>query len=203
MEQLVLAASVAPQVWLAKVKALALAPPMAIDEMCRVAAPLLVRFTFQGELVECTVWLPKVRLDGVISAEGLAALALPVSGIERGLPEPLSVTTRLAVKLPAEGAVNLISIVQLELAASVAPQVVVLLNAEALAPVMAMLEIVMGPLLELVYETTCPLVATPMVALGKLSEEGARLATSAVPVPVRGIDCGLPDALSVTLRVAE
>src|SRR5260370_18272453 len=52
--------------------------------------------------------------------------------------------------------------------------------------------------------TVCAALMVPTVWLVKVSEEAERLTTgaeAAAPVPVRLTDCGLPEALSVMLRV--
>ena len=51
--------------------------------------------------------------------------------------------------------------------------------------------------------TVCAALVVPTVWLAKVSEAGERLAVvvDAVPVPVRPAVCGLPEALSVTLKL--
>ena len=85
MVQCVLGNSVAPQFCVAMVKAVGLAPPMAIEEICSTPVPLLVSVSVHSVLVVPTDWLPKVRLDGVSRAAGLVDGDVPLSGIDCGL----------------------------------------------------------------------------------------------------------------------
>ena len=86
-----------------------------------------------------TGWLPKGTDEGV----RLTADAVPVP--ERlavcGLPLALSVTASVAVRVPLAVGVKVTLMVQLELAASEVPQLLVWAKSLLLAPAMAMLEI--------------------------------------------------------------
>lgn len=90
-------------------------------------------------------WLANVSDVGVRTACGAGGtVPVPLSAADCGEPGALSVTLIAAVSAPATCGVNVTAMVQLAEAASVAPQLVVWLNALALTPVMAMLPMLSG-----------------------------------------------------------
>jgi hypothetical protein len=66
-----------------------------------------------------------------------------------------------------------------------------------------MLLMVSGALPVLVSVTARNALVVPRIWLPKDNEVGVRLTAGAVPVPVSPTECGLPVALSFTVRVAE
>ncbi len=85
-------------------------------------------------------WLANVSDVGVRTACGSGGtVPVPLSDADCGEPEALSVTVIAAVSAPATCGVKVTEMMQLALAARVAPQVLVWLNALALTPVIAML----------------------------------------------------------------
>jgi len=149
----------------------------------------------------CTVCAPVVELmvkDG-------GGVPVPFSVVDRGEPEALSVTSRLAEKLAAEAGVKVMEMVQLDPASSVLPQVEVWTKSDGLLPAMAMPLIfnVALPVFESV--PICAALVVPETAV-KVSEAGVSEAIGAgggVPVPVSAVDCVVGIALSVTVSVAE
>ena len=103
------------------VKSAASAPLKAMLLMLKVALPVLLRVTVCAVLMISSGWLPKARLVG----ERLTRAAVPVP--ERltvwGLPLALSEMLTAAVRLPLAEGVNVTLIVQLALAASDLPHV--------------------------------------------------------------------------------
>jgi hypothetical protein len=91
-------------------------------------------------------------------------------------------------------------IVQLEPAATLAPQLLVWPKSPALAPVNPMLLMVKTAPLVFASVTPCAALLVPTFWLPNVSEPGVSLG-SAVPVPVKLTVCGLPAALSVMLTL--
>jgi hypothetical protein len=94
-----------------------------------------------------TDWFPKATLDG----EMLTADAVPVpeSGTVCGLPAALSATARVADRFPVAAGLKLTLMVQLALAATLDPQLLVWEKSPALVPEIVMLETVKAALPEL------------------------------------------------------
>ena len=136
--QLALAATELPHV-LVWTKSLALVPVSARLVMLKAALPVLLRVRVWAALVVPTDWLAKVRLVG----ERLATPAVPAPVPERltvcGLPLALSVMLTEAVRLPLAEGLNVTLIVQLALAATELPQVLVWAKSLALVPASARL----------------------------------------------------------------
>ena len=86
-----------------------------------------------------TGWLPKGTDEGVRLTPG--AVPVPERLAVCGLPLALSVTVKDAERAPVALGVNVTLIVQLELAASDVPQLLVCSKSPLLVPVTAMLEI--------------------------------------------------------------
>ena len=87
-------------------------------------------------------------------------------------------------------------------AATELPQLLAWAKSPALTPESPMLVTVKAPLPELVRVTVCAVLAVPTDWLPKARLEGETLTADAVPVPERGTVCGLPAALSATVRAA-
>jgi len=100
----------------------------------------------------------------------------------------LSVMAREAVRLPLAEGVKVTLMVQLELAAREAPQLLVWAKSPALEPERAMLVRVKGALPELVRVTACVGLVAPTDWLPKLRLEGETPARALAPVPERLTD---------------
>ena len=104
----------------------------------------MLRVRLLAVLLVPTDWLPKARLVG----ERLAKAAVPVP--ERltvcGLPLALSVMLTEAVRLPLAAGLNVTLIVQLALAATELPHVLVCAKSLALVPVRARPVMLKAPL---------------------------------------------------------
>lgn len=125
---------------------------------------------------------------------------VPVRVTFCGLPEELSVTLKVPVRVPEAVGVNVTLMLQFPPAASELPQLLVWPKSP-LAAIPAMVSVPL-PVLESV--TVCAALAEFNVWLANVSELGETLATgvpAAAPVPVRLTVCGLPEELSVTLRL--
>ncbi len=125
---------------------------------------------------------------------------VPVRLTDCGLPEALSVMLRVPVRVPDAVGVNVRLMVQLAPAATELPQVLVWAKSPLAETLVRFSEAL--PVLESV--TDCAALVVPTGWLANVSEEAERLTTgaeAAAPVPVKLTDCGLPEALSVMLRV--
>src|SRR5207302_1921560 len=103
-------------------------------------------------------------------------------------------------RLPVTVGLNWTLMVQLAPAAREAPQVGVCEKSPAAAPVMVKPVIVSAVVPMLVSVMSLAAVVVPTVTEPKFKLVGASLAV--VPTPLSGINCGLPAALSATLRDA-
>jgi len=175
-----------------------LTPVMVIPFTARGALPALLMVTVLGELVVPIFCLPK--LSELVDSD--TAVPVPVRLTVCGLPAALSLTARVALLVPAAVGVNLTLMVQLEPAASVAPHVVVRVKSPLFPPVMVMLlmESVAVPVSRKV--TVCAELVVPISRVLKVRDVGDKLTAEAVPVPVKLTVCGLPRALSLTVRAA-
>ena len=159
--------------------------------------PTFLRVTVLTGLVVPTVTVPKFRLVG----ERLAVVPIPLSGTCCGLPLALSVTVKLAVRLPVVEGLNVRLTVQLLAAAKELAQVVAVSGKSAASvPVTAMLVMVNVVVPTLVSVTFLTALVTPNATVPKFTGVGESLAV--VPVPLSGTCCGLPAALSVMLTAA-
>jgi hypothetical protein len=134
-------------------------------------------------------------------------LPLPLSGTVCGLPGALSVTERLALRLPVALGLKLTEIEQLAPGARVegeSGQVFVCAKSPASAPVIPIELIVSAPLPELVRVTLCAELVVPTCCWPKLRLVGEKLTAGAVatPVPLSATVCGEAGALSVTETLA-
>lgn len=95
-----------------------------MDEMFIVAVPVFCSVTTCAALDVPTVVLPKVRLDGETVATGTGALTpLPLRGTVCGDPAALSTKVNAPDRAPMAVGVNVMLMLQLKVAAKVAPQV--------------------------------------------------------------------------------
>ena len=112
----------------------------------------------------------------------------------------MSLRVSVADSAPFRLGLKVTLIVQLALAASALEQLFVWGKSLAFAPPTLIPEMPSGPgpLFESV--TACAVVVVPTATLPKPRVEGAAVAVGETPVPVREAVCGLPAALSVTVR---
>jgi hypothetical protein len=106
-----------------------------------------------------------------------------------------------AARLPVADGVNVTLMEQFAFAASVAllaGHVLVWAKSPLFVPVIAILEMVSGPVPELVRVTLCAALVVAMSWPAKVRLFPERVTAGAIPVPVSEMLCGLPDALSVT-----
>ena len=118
----------------------------------------------------------------------------------------LSTTEIDALRLPVEAGVKVTLMVQGAPAASEAPQLFDWPKLLELVPVTEMLVMVSAAVPEFDSVIGKAAAAVPTSVLGKASGLGLSVACgvgAVVPVPVRVIVCGEPDALSATVSVAE
>jgi hypothetical protein len=87
--------------------------------MLKVVVPTLVRLTVSTAEAVPTTMVSKLKLVG----DNLAAVPPPVNGTVCGLPTALSVTLRVAVRVPLAVGLNVTVMVQLALAANELPHV--------------------------------------------------------------------------------
>ena len=113
------------------------------------------------------------------SAAGGGAVATPVSELVCGEPGALSLTESVAASVPAEVGSNVTEMVQDAPAASVLPQVLVLIKAALLVPVRLMPAIASGALPGLVSIAFCVADVVPCRRSKSESEAGVRVAAGA------------------------
>jgi hypothetical protein len=118
-----------------------------------------------------------------------------------GLPAALSLTLSDAVRVPLAVGLKVILMLQVARAANELPHVWVCAKSPALIPVMAIPVMLMVVVPTLVSVTVFAGLVVPMATVPKFRLVGKSFAV--VPTPPSGTCCGLPAALSVTLRAAE
>ena len=195
MLQIRATARLVPQVLVCE-KSPLFAPVMVMLVMESVAVPALLNCTVCTALLEPTVWLPKVRLVGESAADGLPAAApVPVSETVCGLPVALSLIETFAVRVPAAVGVNVTLMVQLALAFTLLPQVLVAAKSPLFVPVIVILvrESAAEPLL--VSVTLCAALVVFTVWVAKVRLVGD-METPGVPPPPPP----LPDAVTKPLH---
>jgi len=208
--QLLVAARVAgrlPHVVLAIVNWLTFAgvPVRAMPVMLSVAVPLLVSVTVCAEVVVVTTVGPNGTLVGESKTAGAAAaVPVPVMVTACGLFAALLVNVSEAEAPAAAVGLKVTDRTQLLPAPRLLPQGLVRANWLAFAPVSAMLVMLSAASPVFLSVTVCAELVVPTVWFPKLRVVGFRETAGAagVPVPVTGILCGLPLALSATLSEA-
>ena len=115
----------------------------------------------------------------------------------------LSVTVKVAVLDPGAVGVKVTLMVQLPLAATEPPQVVVWPKSPELVPERAIPVMVKAVLPVLFRVTVCPALVVPRFWLVKVRLDAVRPATGPLPVPAKVMVWGLPVALSVMVTDAE
>jgi hypothetical protein len=139
------AATLAPQL-LVCAKSLALVPESAMLVTLKDVLPEFVRVTVWAVPVVPTDWLPKARLVEERLTTAVALVPVPERVTVWGLPPTLSVMDSEAVRLPLAAGRNVTLTEQLALAASELPQVLVWVKSLTLAPVSAMLVMLIAAL---------------------------------------------------------
>jgi hypothetical protein len=176
-------------------------------EIVTVEVPVFFSVAICATVVDPTAVLANDIVAGVSVTVAVPAVPVPVRLICCGEPVALSATFSVAVRLPALAGLKSTEIVQLALAASVAPHVVaVSANELAFVPVMEIPPVVIVTVDVPVFVSVaiCAAVVDPTAVLANDSVAGASVTVDvvAVPVPVRLICCGEPVALSATFSVA-
>jgi hypothetical protein len=174
-------------------------PLVEIVVIAKAAEPVFVSVTVCAALVVPTFWLAKVSETGERLAVVVDGVAVPVRPTVCGLPGALSLTLKLPVRVPDAVGVNVTLMAQFPPAARELPQ----LSVSAKSPLVMMLVMVRVAVPVFDSVTVCAALVVPTVWLAKVSEVGERLAVvvDSVPVPVRPTVCGLPEALSLTLKL--
>ena len=176
-------------------------PTTLIAVKVRLALPVLVSVTVCEGLVVPT------GSDGKVGgADKLTTGPVPVPlklAVCR-LPLALSVKLSEALRLPVTDGVNVTLTVQVLLGVIVAPVQVSALLAKSLAfvPLIVTVEMVRLALPVLVSVTVCDGLVVPTGSDGKTGDAD-KLTAGAVPVPIKLTTCGLPLALSVSVRLPE
>lgn len=186
-------------------KSPAFAPATPMLAIARGPLPLFVSVVACAALVVPTACWPKAMLDGVSVTAPAAPAPVPVSGTLCGLVAALSLIVTPAVRLPPAAGEKVTEIVQVAFRASVdglSGHVVVRAKSAAFVPVIAMLVIVntVVPEFVSVVDLAALVVPTPWEAKARLV--GLNVTAGLIPVPLSATLCGLPAALSVTVRVA-
>ena len=186
IEQLALTAKLAPQL-VVSAKSPEFVPPIMMVLMVSGAVPLLVSVTVWAAADRPSAVAGKVRLAGDTPAVGTPT---PVPARDAVCVEPetfpaLSVTVRVAVRLPAALGVNVTAIVQLPPAATLLAQVFVSAKSLELAPLMVMLAMVRAAVPELMTVTVWAALVALRFVLPKVTVVGERAAAGTpAPVPV-------------------
>ena len=183
------------------VKLLALVPAILTPLIVSVAVPVLLSVTVFAALLVLTGTEPNASEVGERLTAG-AAVDVPVPDrlTVCGLPVALSVIVIAADRAPAAVGLNVALIVHAAPAATVPPHVVVAVKSALLVPVTAMLLIVRAPPPVLVSVTDEGALGVPISSVPNASEVAERPTAGVVdvtPVPLSGIEWGLPVALSV------
>ena len=184
-------------------KLLALAPVTEMPVMVSAAVPGLDSVMGRVDAGVPTRVLGKASGLGLSTACGW--VPVPVTAADCGEPVALSATEIAAVRLPADPGVNVTVMVQVALAASEVPQLLLSPKLLALVPATEMLVIVSAAVPGLDSVIGSAVAAVPTSVLGKARGFGLSTAWgvgAAVPVPVRVTVCGEPVALSATESVA-
>ena len=123
-----------------------MAPEIARLVTLKDALPEFARVIVWAVLVVPTDWLPKARLVDERLTTAAALVPVPERVTAWGLPLTLSVMDSEAARLPLAAGLNVTLTEQLALAASELPQVLVWVKSLALAPVSAILVMLIAEL---------------------------------------------------------
>ena len=176
MVQLPLPASELPQLFVSA-KSPGLVPAKVILLMVSAAFPVLFSVTAWATLVVPTFWLLKLKLVVVMAAKG--PVPVPVTFTVCGLPKALSVSVKVAVRVPEPVGAKVTLIVQLPFAATELPHVLVAAKSPGLAPEKAMplIESAVFPVLLRVTVWAALVEPTDVPLLGGLGLKGMELTT--------------------------
>jgi len=178
------------------------APVTAMLVMARGPVPVLVSVTDCDALVTPTRSPAKIRLLADRDTAG-GVRPVPDSEMLCGEPLALSVMVMAAVSAPVVAGVKWPWMAQFAPAATLVPQLFENTNEEASVPVTAMLVMTRGPVPVLVSVTDCDALVTPTRSPAKDKLLADRdTAGGVAPLPLREIDCGELDALSVMVMAA-
>ena len=203
--QLALGASVAGAIGHADVceKSLAFVPPSAMLAMASGAAPVFVSVRFCGALVVSTCCDPKDSDAGEMETAG--AVPVPLSATACGLPLASSLIWTAAARAPVAAGVNVAVIVHVAFTASDAGQSLFCAKSAAFVPAMTIPPIVSEAVPVFFSVEDCDAVVVPTRTEPNASVDGVRVTAGAgvEPVPLRVTACGLPDASSVIVTLAD
>jgi hypothetical protein len=160
------ATSEPPQVFEAIAKSLGFVPVMLMLLIVSAALPVFISVAVCAALV-VPVTAENVSVPGVSETAGAGgADPVPLRVTVCGEPAALSVTESAAERLVAEAGVNVTEIVQLDPAASDAPQVFIdMAKSLGFAPVMAMLPMVSAALPVFISVAVCAALVVPVIAV--------------------------------------
>src|SRR5689334_11696423 len=162
----------------------------------RADVPMLVRVTFWAALVVPTCWSAKVSDDD--ENEVVPLVATPATPSVCGLVASESVTDMFARRVPPTVGAKVTDTVQLWPTARLVGQVLVTGKSDRLLEI----EVIESEVLPWFFRVAIWLVLEPPRAtLPKLSVDGVIMTPGTVALPVNGIVCGLPPALSVIFTV--
>lgn len=181
---------VLPQVLLEILKSPGFRPAMLKPVNVTVPVPRLVTVIFLPALVVPTVTVPKFVDVGVSEIE----TPVPVNGTFWGLLLASSVKVRFPVLDPGAVGENVTVTVQLALASTVEPQVLVLIWK---SPLVVMLLIFSVPVPVFVRVTILPLVVLPITVAPNFNDVGDRLTIGVPPPPPQ------PGNLKLAMRVFQ
>src|SRR5579859_2413481 len=185
-----------------------LAPPSVTEEMCSGAVPELVSITACGPAEAPCVVAANETAFGVRLTAGWpagAAWPVPARGTDCGEPGASSAMTTLAARWPAPSGENT-TLREQELAGGkgTVQLLEVKVKSPGLAPLSNTEEIcsVAGP--ALVSVMVCGGLVLPCAVVANVRVPGSSVTAGAgeAPVPVSGMSCGLPGALSVDAKAA-
>ena len=134
-------------------------PLVEIVAIAKATEPVFVSVTVCAVLVVPTFWLEKVREAGERLAVVVDDVAVPVRLAVCGLPEALSVTLKLPVRVPDAVGVNVTLMAQFPPAARELPQ----LSVSAKSPLAMMLVMIRDAVPVLDSVTVCPALVVPTV----------------------------------------
>ena len=175
-----------------------IAMPLMFSVVCPTLVSVAVCDVMQTQWGTGKLWTKqaKRRLVG----ESATSVPVPLRETVCGLPGALSVTDSVPLRFPICLGLKATLTVQLAPAANELPQVWVCAKSPALVPVIAIPLIVKVVVPTLVSVTVFAGLDVPRTTAPRFRLVSESLAV--VPTPVRPTFCGLPAALSVTLRVA-
>jgi hypothetical protein len=170
-------------------------PLATIEMMFRPDAPVFVKVTTRGALVEPTAWPENVSACGESVTTG-ARMPVPVKGMAWLPPAALSATVTAPALGPAAVGVNVTLIVQLLPLATLLPQLFV----SPKSPLALIPLIDSGALPVLLKTTLCGALGVLTIWLVKVKLAGVNSTTGVgSPLPANGIVSGESDALSVII----